>query len=230
MPPTAPPPLTPRKRPPQARARARVRQILAATRELAESRPIEAVTTTAIAARAGLPVGSLYQYFPNRLAILAEVGRAVLRDIDDATVANLGATADIPWEQAIDAVVDGTVAAHQRHDRTSALFHALAITPELHSLVDESNRRLAAALAQHPALAGCGRPRREVERIARVVIQAGDAVQHLVLGAGSEAESVALTTEMKKLLRAYMGLYLEASSSGCPHAGSDSPEPCEDRT
>ncbi|MBW2315286.1 MAG: TetR/AcrR family transcriptional regulator [Deltaproteobacteria bacterium] len=229
MPAATPESLFPRKRPTQARAQERVRLILDAAREIAKCEPIESVTTTAIAERAGLPVGSLYQYFPNRLAILAEVGRGVLREIDDATVARLRASASVPWESAVDAVIDGTLASHQAHDDTKALFRTLVATPELSSLADESNRRLAGALSRHPALAHSGLPRAEVQQIARVVIQAGDAVQHLVLGAGTETEAAAMATEMKKLLRAYLALYLEASSSE-PSLAGDSPEPTEVRT
>lgn len=53
----------------------------AAARVLAEE-GLDAVTTNRVAARAGVSVGSLYQYYPNRSAILADLLRdklAVLR-------------------------------------------------------------------------------------------------------------------------------------------------------
>ncbi|HKJ25280.1 MAG TPA: TetR/AcrR family transcriptional regulator [Myxococcota bacterium] len=223
------PPIAPRKRPTQARAQARVERILAAARELVERAPLDAVTTTAIAERASLPVGSLYQYFPNRLAILAAVGRAVLREIDDATIAMLDASADAPWPETIDRVVDGTVASHRGNDRTAALWRSLAATPEFRKLAQESNGRLAAALARQPALAACGRPADELQRIARVAIEAGDTVQKLVLEARSPAEADAMAGEMKKLLRAYLGLYLDGPSGARP-PGAHPPEPSKDRT
>jgi len=204
------PSLAPRKRPSQARSRDRVRRILAATRELVEREPIESVTTTAIAERAGLPVGSLYQYFPNRLAILAELARRELREIDDGTVAILEAGADAPWAETVGRVVDGALAAHRGRQGTAPLWRSLAPTTEFRKLSDESNARLAEALARHPALAGCGRPSEEVRRIARVAIEAGDALQKLVLGAASPAEAEAVSAEMKTLLRAYLAEHLDA--------------------
>jgi len=174
-----------------------------------ERQPIESVTTTAIAARAGLPVGSLYQYFPNRLAILAELGREVLREIDDVTVSALERAGSVPWEEAVDAVVDGTLAAHRDRARTAVLFRSLAPTPAFRTLADESNRRLAAALARHPALSHGGLAPEVAARIARVTIEAGDAIQRLVLQTDCPAEAQALAVEMKKLLQAYLGLHLQ---------------------
>ena len=76
-----PPPTEPRKQPRQARSRALVEAILDATeRVLAQEGPEEA-TTTRVAEVAGVSVGSLYQYFPSREALLAAViERRVERD------------------------------------------------------------------------------------------------------------------------------------------------------
>jgi AcrR family transcriptional regulator len=59
-----------RKRPRQRRARETVEAIVeAAARILAEHRPAQ-LTTNRIAERAGVSVGSLYQYFPDRRAVI----------------------------------------------------------------------------------------------------------------------------------------------------------------
>lgn len=59
-----------RKTPKQARGKLRVDLILENTRDLLREEGIGALTTTAIAARAGIPVSSIYQYFPDKKAIL----------------------------------------------------------------------------------------------------------------------------------------------------------------
>jgi len=63
--------LRPRKRPTQARALARVESILDATATLLERRGYDALTTNAIALEAHVNVASLYQYFPNKQAVMA---------------------------------------------------------------------------------------------------------------------------------------------------------------
>jgi AcrR family transcriptional regulator len=60
-----------RKTPRQARAQATVRAILEATVQILEREGLEAATTTHIAEVAGVSIGSLYQYFSHRDAILS---------------------------------------------------------------------------------------------------------------------------------------------------------------
>lgn len=60
--------LTPRKQPLQQRAEKRVAEIIAAYRRLLNG-DTRRITTNSIAQEAGIPVSSLYQYFPNKEAI-----------------------------------------------------------------------------------------------------------------------------------------------------------------
>ena len=59
-----------RRQPQQARSQERVRQILDIAEQLFLEIGYESTTTRAIAARAGVSVGSLYQFFPDKEAIL----------------------------------------------------------------------------------------------------------------------------------------------------------------
>ncbi|EOI5729384.1 TetR/AcrR family transcriptional regulator [Cronobacter malonaticus] len=65
------PPLPPRKAPRQARSRALVEAIVEATARIFEREGAAACTTNAVAETAGVSIGSLYQYFPNRHALTA---------------------------------------------------------------------------------------------------------------------------------------------------------------
>jgi AcrR family transcriptional regulator len=62
-----------RKMPRQDRSRALVDAIIEAATQILVQQGRDALTTNAVALRAGVSVGSLYQYFPNRQAILAAV-------------------------------------------------------------------------------------------------------------------------------------------------------------
>jgi AcrR family transcriptional regulator len=61
--------LSPRKKPAQSRAAFTVDSILEGAANLLEHQGLEAYTTNEIAARAGVSIGSLYQYFPNKDAV-----------------------------------------------------------------------------------------------------------------------------------------------------------------
>src|SRR6266478_7416062 len=76
--------LEPRKSPVQARSTASVDAILEATIQVLLQVGKERLTTTNVALRAGVSVGTLYQYFPNKRALL----KATLkRHIDEVTEA-----------------------------------------------------------------------------------------------------------------------------------------------
>ncbi len=68
--------LKPRKAPRQARSSETVAAILDAAARVLEARGIEGFNTNAVAERAGASVGSLYQYFPNKDALVAALIRA----------------------------------------------------------------------------------------------------------------------------------------------------------
>jgi AcrR family transcriptional regulator len=76
--------LEPRKAPVQARSAASVNAILEATIQVLRDVGKERLTTTRVAARAGVSVGTLYQYFPNKSALLQAVLRRHFKEITDA--------------------------------------------------------------------------------------------------------------------------------------------------
>lgn len=74
-----------RRTPRQARSRATVDAIVLAAAQILRDRGEAAVTTAGVARRAGVSVGSLYQYFADREAILAELRTRHGRWLADAT-------------------------------------------------------------------------------------------------------------------------------------------------
>jgi AcrR family transcriptional regulator len=81
-----------RKSPRQARARVTVDAIFEATARIIEASGTAGLTTNHIAERAGVSVGSLYGYFPNKEAILIAMARRQL-DSDRRTIGALVARA-----------------------------------------------------------------------------------------------------------------------------------------
>lgn len=67
--------LSPRKQPLQARAEVTKQAIVEAAAQLIGAGGLDAFNTNAVAERAGVSIGSLYQYFPNKDAIMAALIR-----------------------------------------------------------------------------------------------------------------------------------------------------------
>lgn len=74
------PPPTPRKQPTQKRAEFTVATIVDAARDILTKQGVDAVTTRRVAERAGVAVGTLYQYFPNRDAILLQLAYQIMSE------------------------------------------------------------------------------------------------------------------------------------------------------
>lgn len=79
--------LSPRKKPQQRRSLVTIDTIFEATIQVLLANGLDGITTIQIAERAGVSVGSLYQYFPNKRALLAAVVKRHVSQVVDATIA-----------------------------------------------------------------------------------------------------------------------------------------------
>ena len=119
----------PRKMPTQARAQETVEAILAATKKVLVKDGYEAASTNRVAEMAGVSIGSLYQYFPSKAALVSElIERHLTRmfEVLSAT-AQGGGTASI--EEAARTVIRAVFAAHR-------------VNPRLHRVLLEQMPRL----------------------------------------------------------------------------------------
>jgi AcrR family transcriptional regulator len=78
--------LKPRKKPQQQRSRVTNDTIFEATIQVLLANGLDRITTIQIADRAGVSVGTLYQYFPNKRALLAAVVKRHVGQVVDATI------------------------------------------------------------------------------------------------------------------------------------------------
>jgi AcrR family transcriptional regulator len=109
----ASPASTMRKVPRQARSQATTDAILDAAAHILGDRGWAGLTTNAVAEVAGVSIGSLYQYFPNKLALI----EAVRQRHFDQVLGVLRAAADDKATRArrVVALVDGMIAVHNRY-------------------------------------------------------------------------------------------------------------------
>ena len=125
----------PRKTPVQARSAASVEAIIQATIQVLLKDGKSKLTTTRIAARAGVSVGTLYQYFPNKNSLL----QALLRQHLDAVA--------LAMETACEAAHGAPLAAMARaitHAFVQAKFHNIDVGVALYAISDDiEGRRVA---------------------------------------------------------------------------------------
>jgi len=78
-----------RRKPLQERARYKVELILEAATRLIDKDGLDGLTTNRIAETAGISIGTLYQYFADKQAIIDKLGQRVLREVSEKLRSNL---------------------------------------------------------------------------------------------------------------------------------------------
>lgn len=164
-----------RRRPIQRRAQETIDAILDGTVRLLKSGSRRAITTNHIARTAGVSIGSVYQYFPDKRAIFAALHdrhvEEASRRIDATLVSNTGA----PLEVLLRALMRALGEVHAADPELYLFLHA-ELPPGgrgAHTLHDRLRDVLRLALAAHTTKVG-----RELETTAFVVTHLLDALVH----------------------------------------------------
>ncbi|MFJ6854767.1 TetR family transcriptional regulator [Streptomyces sp. NPDC091271] len=201
-----------RRVPVQQRSADRLARILDAGAALLDETGYEQLSTRAVADRAGVPIGSVYRFFPNKRALVDALAERNLEVYAGRVVARLEAIPEREWREAIDAVLDEYLAM-KRSVAGFALVDFGPPVPVPGPLDAEVNRRVAGRLTE--LLSGhLGRGRDGAASDARLVrtvlvcVQAADALLQLAFRADPEGDPD-LIAETRVLLRAYLAGVLE---------------------
>jgi AcrR family transcriptional regulator len=135
-----PPPRSARRSPKQARSRETIHLIFETTTRILLREGPSKLNTNHVAARAGISVGTLYQYFPNKRAILVAMARLEL----DSTISAIEAALASGEGDAADPVrltIGALIAAFRKHRRARLItFQTLMadrLEPEIERRLDE---------------------------------------------------------------------------------------------
>ena len=132
------PATTPRKLPRQERSKITVEAILEATTRILVEEGYDKANTNHIAERAGISIGSLYQYFPNKESLIAALMEQHVTEMAELVETKLNCLFDSPLEIAIPEIITAIVAAH-------------AINPRLHQVLSEEIPRSERSPQMHKA-------------------------------------------------------------------------------
>lgn len=102
-----------RKVPRQLRAQETVEAILVAAAHILEREGFEAATTNRVAAKAGVSIGSLYQYFPNKESLARALNERHTRELRALLQRRFEEIWDAPIEEGVRAIVHAMVEAHR---------------------------------------------------------------------------------------------------------------------
>ncbi|GAB7126190.1 TetR family transcriptional regulator [Silvimonas sp. JCM 19000] len=193
-------PIAPRRRPVQARSTVTVEAIFEASIQVLRAEGLERFNTTRVAARAGVSVGSLYQYYPNKQSLLAAVLEKhllhVVAAVEEACVHVQGAPASEVGAAVATAYFNAKI---QRADVSSALY-AVAAMVDSRALIDTVRQRIGSAVvaALPPSL-----PQRALMAETLLGALTGP-IQRWLEDEPSPAQLDAMRQQLVRLARAYL--------------------------
>lgn len=121
-------PTKPRKSPAQSRSRATVEAILDAAAHILVTQDFAAASTNRIAEKAGVSIGSLYQYFPNKGALIAALRRRHAEAMRSTILQLAGPAASAALPDAVRSFIHAVMQAHR-------------IDPQLHRILAQEAPR-----------------------------------------------------------------------------------------
>lgn len=192
-----------RRNPVQQRSSATVDAILEAAIQILAREGQAGLTTNAIAARAGISVGSLYQYFPNKQAVVDALLQRHAGRVQPLLAAAVASAAGRPLAAAIDEVVGALIAAEAGDLRMAQIFHQL-IPADPNSPIDQFESAIEATLAELLRVSGEVRAR-DLDLVATLVVRATSGVLRSTARRSPHLlRSPAFAAELAAMLRAYL--------------------------
>ncbi len=134
-----------KRRPAQARSAERVEALLDAAAHLLEDREPEAVTVRDLAAAAGVPTGTLYQFFEDKDTVLQALAVRFLAAMPGVLDGALDSATD-DWGRTLDRVVDGYAEIVRAHPAFRRLWLSGTLDAATRHLEHETDAAIAARL------------------------------------------------------------------------------------
>ncbi|HLL33345.1 MAG TPA: TetR/AcrR family transcriptional regulator [Streptomyces sp.] len=195
-----------RRAPVQRRSAERLTRILDACADLLDEVGYDALSTRAVAQRAGVPIGSVYRFFGNKRQMADALAQRNLDRYADRVTARLKDARPGDWRAAMDAVLDEYLAMK----RTAPGFSLVDFGNQIPvgARQGEPNHRVADRLTD--LLAGFLRrdPDDELRRTFLIAVETADTLVQLAFRVEPQGDE-RIIGEMREMLRCYLGRVLD---------------------
>jgi len=196
--------------PQQKRSQQRIREIVEATKRLLERGEGESITTSVVAAEAGVPVSSVYRYFPNIYSIHQTLLEEYKSATDDIIGERLNDPEETEWQVSLTGMISGLRTLVDENPSYGAVLRLTLTTHELRSVREEWNLRLADQLASRWRDGADGFSGGDPDLVARMTVEIYSAAEILMFeNRENEKKAEAIFNEALIALRRYLGNYLE---------------------
>jgi AcrR family transcriptional regulator len=204
----------PRKLPSQSRSRERVERILDAAARTFAKEGYEAATVEGIAQKAETSIGSVYQFFPNKLALFNAVSLRYL-ELSRTTFEELMSPASLRrgWEELVDHAIDAFASLDRNDADWRAVWTNWHLSGEFfvagQALNREFAKRIEAILA--PRTVAIRPDKRAL--VARITVELVSALLFLAARAEKSRDSKRIVDEAKVVVKRYIAPYTRAEKA-----------------
>jgi len=192
-----------RNAPIQARSRERLRRVLDAADKVLAAEGAEAFTTTRVATRAGVPIGSVYRFFPDKEAIVEALAVRYWSDLEDLVAGVVEVDAAEAVADPVGSVLDVLVAGFRARPGFLALWYGGLRTERVRDATRPTRVAIGSSVERLLTRHWPDAPRRTRARVAEMVVLAGDSLLREAFRRDRQGDS-SLLAESKLMLRAYI--------------------------
>ena len=200
---TGTPGLRLRRHPQQARSRERVQRLLEAADHVLATEGYGGLTVRRLAEAAEVPVGTIYQFFADKAAVVDALARRYIGEFDDMIELLVADAESRRWDDVVDTVLDAAIEMYRSRPGYLALWIGRHLSPELQQADEVNNAAIAAGLgrilvAQHGLAAD-----ERLVRTCQVAVQTTDALLQLAFRLDPRGDA-AILDEARRLQRLYL--------------------------
>ncbi|MGW2890757.1 TetR family transcriptional regulator [Streptomyces griseoruber] len=195
-----------RRAPVQRRSAERLTRILDACADLLDEVGYDALSTRAVAQRAGVPIGSVYRFFGNKRQMADALAQHNLERWSERVTERLEGARQGDWRAAMDAVLDEYLAMK----RTAPGFSLVDFGNQIPvgARQAEPNHRVADRLTDLLSAYLDRTPDDDLRRTFLIAVETADTLVQLAFRVDPEGDAKVIA-EMRELLRAYLGRVLD---------------------
>jgi AcrR family transcriptional regulator len=198
-----------RRVPVQGRSVARVNRMLDACAQLVDEVGYDGLTTTLLAERAGVAIGSVYQFFPDKRAIVQALTLRNLETYLQRLSLRLAHARFQHWWEAVDAAIDEYIVLHRSMPGFRTLHFGDVV--DVHLLDDERENnaviveKLSRLLAEQYAVTV---DQDRLEFVLRIAVESADALIRMAFRRDPEGDPAVLD-EARALIKEYLHRHVE---------------------
>ncbi|MFF5141846.1 TetR/AcrR family transcriptional regulator [Streptomyces sp. NPDC013157] len=192
-----------RRTPQQARSKARLARVLKAAERVLTAEGVPALTTTRVAAEAGVSVGSLYQYLPDRDAIIDALAATYFAQLEAVMEEFVRSAATERWSDPVGVLIDTYAGLYRTEQGFRALWFGSGLTDRTRAADREHKRRMADGVCRVLLALGIAGDIEGLGHACHAAVLAADALAQEAFRCDAEGDA-ALLEEAKVMLRAYL--------------------------